>query len=427
MTALYYRLFTFIFLLIFGTKVFCQNNYELLYLSNDFDQIISIAQKKSSIDDYYWLSIILDKKGKPLNAIAELEDGMNKFPNNEKLEIELANLYYGTGNYLKAKPYLEKYQNNPDVFLKYVNVIEYQENNSLAIELLKERLIADSLNFHYLNLLGDNYMHIDSIQLAMKCYNRIFSQNPDDQLTAKKLANLNLKTKNYTDCSNICDTILKSDTTNTKFIKLKGVANFNNKNFLSAETCFGILNQMGDSSAFILKHLGISEFHNNKFQKSREHLLDAFELDSVDYETCFFIGKGYLNSPSPEKGLFYYNRVDSLLQADPKIISTLYAEKQSIYSAMNNYEEALNCYVLAYKYDPKPEYLFFIASMYQNNLQDIKNAYEYYNAFLKALPPKPESDHVFGENQITISLRKVAETNIESLKEELFFKGELPK
>jgi tetratricopeptide (TPR) repeat protein len=150
-------------------------------------------------------------------------------------------------------------------------------------------------------------------------------------------------------------------------------------------------------------------------------------LDSNDYETCFFIGKAYLNSPTPEKGLFFYNRVDSLLQADPLIISTLYAEKQSIYSAINKYPEALNSYELAYKYNPKPEYLFFIASMYQNNLHDKKSAYTYYNRFIEQLPPKPDSEHIYDENQITVSLRKVAESNIEKLKEELFFEGELPK
>lgn len=416
-----------VFFFLIHQNILCQENFELLYLKQDFDKIISIAQTKSSIDDYYWLSLILDKRGKPLSAIDELEEGINKFTNNQKLEIQLANLYYETGNYLAAKSYLEKHQSIPEMFLKYINVIEFQENHAFAIELLKEKLIDDTLNFHYLSLLGDNYFQADSIESAIKCYDRIFTQNPKDQSTAKKLASLYLKTKQYKNCIEVCDTILASDSLNVKFFKYKGMAYFNDGNFLNAEPFFDFLFQKGDSSKFILKHLGICEFHNSRFKKSREHLLDAFKLDSNDYETCFFIGKGFLNSSSPEKGLYFYNRVDSLLQADPKIISTLFAEKQSIYSVINNHEEALKCYILAYKFNPKPEYLFFIASMYQNNLQDKKSAYKYYNSFLEKLPPKPESDHIFGEKQITVSLRKVAESNIEKLKEELFFEGELPK
>lgn len=426
MTALNYRFSIFIFLLIYSTTVFCQDNYELLYLNNNFDQIISIATNKNSMDDYFWLSLILDKKGKSIEAINTLEEGVLKYADNARLEIELANMYYETGIYAKALPYLKKHQANPGLFLKYIVVLEFQEDHNTAIKLLKRELIEDSLNLNYLSHLGDNYFDIDSIELAISYYDKILKQNPNDQSTAKKLASLYLKTKKYAKCVEVCDTILDSDSSNVKFIKYKGMANFNNGNFLDAEACFTFLNNSGDSSKFVLKHLGISEFHNSKFKKSREHLIDAFKLDSNDYETCFFMGKGYLNSPTPEKGIYFYNRVDSLLQADPLIISTLYAEKQSIYSSINKYEEALNCYMLAYKYNPKPEYLFFIASMYQNNLDDKKNAYKYYNLFLEKLPPKPESEHIYDEKQITISLRKVAENNIIKLKEELFFEGELP-
>ncbi len=422
-----YRIITFIFLIHYSTEFFGQNNYELLYLNNDFDRIITRAINKNTIEDYYWLSLILNKQGESLAAVNTLEEGVEKYPNNEKLEIRLTNLYYETGNYVAAQPYLERYQVIPDIFIKYIDVIEFQENHILAIKLLKEKLVRDSLNLKYLSHLGDNYFNIDSIEPAIIYYDKILKQNPDDQSTAKKLASLYLKTKKYGKCIEVCDTILASDPSNLKFIKYKGMAYFNKGDFLKAETCFSYIYNNGDSAEFILKHLGICEFHNSEFKKSREHLTDAFKLDSNDYETCFFIGKGYLNSPTPEKGLYFYNRVDSLLKADPKIISTLYAEKQSIYSAINNYEEALKCYKLAYKYNPKPEYLFFIASMYQNNLQDKKSAYKYYNSFLEKLPPKPDSDHIYGENQITVSLRKIAESKSQKLKEELFFEGKLPK
>lgn len=416
-----------IFLFHFKIKVFSQNNYELLYLTNDFDKIMATANDKNTLDDYYWLSLIYDKQGKPFVAINILQDGAKRFSDNQKLEIQLANLYYETGNYVAARPYLEKYLCNPEIFLKYINTIEFQDNNVLAIKLLKEKLNDDSLNINYLSHLGDNYYQIDSIELAIQYYDRIFKQYPNDQSTAKKLANLYLKNKNYNKSIEVCDIILKADSLNLKFIRIKGIANYNKKGFLNAESCFEFLYMHGDSDKFILKHLGICQFHNGKFKESKEHLIDAFKLDSNDYETCFFLGKGFLNSPTPEKGLYFFNRVDSLLQPDPLIISTLYAEKQSIYSAINKYEDALNCYMLAYQYNPEPEYLFFIASMYQNNLHDNKNALKYYTSFLKVLPPKPDSDHIYTENQITISLRKVAESNIEKLKEELFFEGELPK
>jgi tetratricopeptide (TPR) repeat protein len=272
---------------------------------------------------------------------------------------------------------------------------------------------------------GDNYYQLDSIELALKYYHKVFDRNPADQSTAKKLASLYLKNKDFKKSIAICDTVLKSDSTNIIFLKIKGMASFNKNDFKTAEACFDYLYRKGDSSKFIVKHLGICEFNNSKFSTSRGHLIKAFEMDSNDYETCFYLGKGFLNSTTPEKGLYFLNRIDSLLQPNPLILSALYDEKQSIYSTVNNYNEALNCYKIAYRYNPKPEYLFFIASMYQNKLNDSQKALEYYSRFLESLPPKPDSEHKFEENQIIISLRKIAEDNIVKLKEELFFNGKL--
>ncbi|MCW0484860.1 hypothetical protein [Gaoshiqia sediminis] len=188
-----------------------------------------------------------------------------------------------------------------------------------------------------------------------------------------------------------------------------------------------MLLDQGDSGKFVLKNLGVSEFRNSMIKESREHLIMAYQVDSTDFEINYFLGKAYLNSPTPETGLYYLNRVDSLLQPDPKIISALYYDKQSIYSTIGKYNEALKCYEISYKYNPKPEYIFYIASLYQYKLDNKKKALEYYEHFLTLLPPKPESEHIYDEKQITVSLRKAAETNIIELKEELFFKGELNK
>ena len=56
----------------------------------------------------------------------------------------------------------------------------------------------------------------------------------------------------------------------------------------------------------------------------------AYQADSNDFEIYYFPGKAFLYSPTPGVGLFYLNRVDSLLQPYPKTFSTLHNDKQSI-------------------------------------------------------------------------------------------------
>ena len=123
--------------------VVSQNNYELLYLKGDLDQIIATAQNKSTIDDYYWHSFVINKQGKPLEAIAILEEGIKNYKKNEKLELLISNLYYETGDLLKAKPYLEKYQENPEMFMQLIKTLEFENNYISAIELLKNKIATD--------------------------------------------------------------------------------------------------------------------------------------------------------------------------------------------------------------------------------------------------------------------------------------------
>lgn len=405
--------------------VFPQSNFELLYLKGDFEQILQKTQKLSTVDDYYWHSVAQNKQGKTLEAIEILENGNRQFEESQKIESLLANYYYTTGKYSKAKPYLLKYTDDPELFMQLINVLEFENNYTLALNLLNQKITHDSLNLQYLTHLGENYYSIDNADLAVKYFEKALSLNSEDQLIANKLANLYFKEKRYVKAIEICNIVLKNDSTNKKFVKIKGMSSFNEGDFKTAETSFNYLLNEGDSSSFILKHLGISEFNNSLFKISKEHLLLAFSLDSNDVETCFFLGRGFLNSQTPETGLYFFNRADSLLQPNPLVLSALYSEKQSVYSTLENYDKALHCYEMAYKYNPKPEYLFYIASLYQNKLNDKKRALEFYEKFLNKLPPKPESDHNINKNQIIISLRKTAESNIVLIKEELFFNGKL--
>jgi len=413
--------------ILISLNVFAQDSYEILFIKGDYENILHKSKGLDSRTDYYWNSLILDKQGQSLSAIDVLYEGLDKFSNDQTLEKLLIDLLYETGQYSETKPLLSKYLDNPDVFLKQINILGFEGEYQMAINYLLDRIKSDTLNIEYLSLLGDYYYQIDSITASIKVLEKLVILNPNDQKKLNKIANLYIKDKDYEKAIKICDIVLLSDTINKKFTRVKGIASFNKKNYDIAAKCFKLLNEQGDSGKFVLKHLGVSEFKNSMFKESREHLLKAYKIDSNDFEINYFLGKAFLNSPTPETGLLYLNRVDSLLQPDPNIISTLHLDKQSIYSAIGKYNDALKSYEMAYKYNSKPEYIFFIASLYQHKLDNKKKALEYYEHFLTLLPPKPESEHLYDEKQITVSLRKAAETNIISLKEELFFKGELNK
>jgi len=402
-----------------------QTKYELLFLQGEFEQILLDSKELEVPEDYYWNAAVLSREGKAIEAINVLESGMSNFEDNEQIELLLSELYFNNGQFPKAKPLLIKHQDSPGKLLQLIDILEFEKNYIDAIALLDKKIVEDSLNIPYLVHLGENNYQIDSIEKAIGYLEKVISINPEDQVTANKLANIYLKIKNFERILEICDPFLLNDSTNKTFTRLKGMASFNLDNFKTSEKCFNYLLIEGDSSKFILKHLGISELNIMSWHTGRDHLKLAFQLDSNDFETCFFLGKAFLNSMEKETGLWFLDRADSLLQADPLILSVINIERQSIYAALEQYDKALEHYQIAYDLNPRPEYLFYMGSMCEYGLKDRKKAVEYFELFLTKLPPKPEPEEGVRESPFTVSLRKVAEENISRLKEELFFEGKL--
>lgn len=407
------------------SNTLAQRNYELMYVKGSYDEILKESNSLKDTADYYWNSLVYDKQGKTFKSISVINEGLEKYPGNKILEKQLADYLYRTGQFSKARPLLTKYSKSPEMFVKLVKTLGFENEYQTAISLILERTVLDSANIEYLSLLGDYYYHIDSLFASIKVSEKLLILNPNDQGNLKKLANMYIKIKDYEKAIKVCDIVLVNDSTNKMFTRIKGIASFNNSDFVVAVECFKSLIEQGDSGKFVLKHLGICEFKNDLFEESRSHLLLAFEKDSNDFNICFFLGRAFLYSSSPEDGLYYLDRVDSLLQPDPKTISAIYFYKQEIYNAIGRFEDALINYQAAYKYNPNPEYIFYIASLHQYKLDNKNKAIEYYERFLSLLPSKPELKNIEDNRQITVSLKEAAEANIKYLKEQLFLKGKL--
>jgi tetratricopeptide (TPR) repeat protein len=402
-----------------------QGNNEVHFLKGDYASILNNTGDAGSAEDYYWISLALEKTGKSLEGISLLEQALIEFPESILLERILAKMFFNTGQFYLAKPYLIKYQKNPDEFLMLIKVLENEAEFVEAISLLKVRLSKDSTNIDYLKKLGDYYNQIDSLDAAILQYRKLVDLNPNDQLSLAKLANIYLSKKSYAAAISVCDSALQIDSTNKVIIKIKGFALFRKGEFESAKSNFSYLLEEGDSGIVLLKHLGISESKSYAYHDSRKHLLMAYEIDSMDYEICFFLARGYLNSRTPEAGIFFLDRADSLIQADPAILTTIYTEKASIYSTLEMFDEVLYYYLLSYKKSYKPEYLYYIGSLYSYRFNNKQKALEYYSRFLEELPDINQPVNNSLKNQSTVSMKKVASEQIEILREELFFEGAL--
>ena len=414
------------------TQVKGQSEYKLLYLQNQWDSIIHKAKTNTKADeatanDYYWYAIALNETGNIQECISILNNGLQDFPDNSEMNHLLAGIYFKNGNYAKAMPILEKYQKDTESRIKRAKIYEFRDNYPKAITIFRKLYRADTANIMYLKHLGNDYYKTDSVAKAISFFRKVLHYNQHDQPVAYKLSRIYLKSGEHKKALEICKPILKNDSTNLKFLNQAGYVYYKWKKYSSASDIFSKALSLGDSSAFVFKHLGISEIASRSFKKGRNHLLKAYKRDSTDFKTCFFLGRAYLSSMYKEKGLYYLEKADSILQPSPSVLAMVHQEKASIYSELKQYNSALQMHEKSYRLTQNPKYLFHIASLYQNRKDDKQKALNYYRKFLEQLPEKQDSEDKKNKKGINISLKKVAKKNVKTLKEDLFFEGKTPK
>jgi tetratricopeptide (TPR) repeat protein len=412
-------------LLVLSIQVFSQAEYELLYLQRQYDEIAEKSSGLVSAEDYRWNGIATRLSGDLAGSIQITGQGLDAYPGDRELEMLLGDLYFSAGRYSAAKPILVKYQDNREYFLKLIRVLEFESEHSRAITLLKNKLAEDTLDIEYLGKLADNYLKVDSVSDAKIVLKTLISLDSADQRSLARLANVHLESKEYAEAIMVCNRLLEIDSTNLTVHRIKGFSSFRNGMFPDARKSFMVLYDHGDSGKVVLKHLGICEIKEYKYSDARKHLLQLFAMDSTDHEVCFFLGRAFLNSGDPLRGLYFLDRADSLAQPDPQVMTAIYIEKVTLYTALNMYAEAVSTYEKAYAYNPKPEYLFFMASSYEFNLNNKKKALELYEKFIKCLPSAPAESDDPTNAQRSMSMKEIALRKISSLREDLFFLEDL--
>lgn len=409
-----------------------QTHIEISFIKGNHQEVLAATAGLSSTDDFYWHAQALAKLGSLAQATKVLEKGLQDSIHAAQLEPLLAQFYYQSGMYHKALPLLYKHSKRTELFPMLLSVLEFSDRYAEAIALNKTKLMTDSLNADTWKKLGNQYYAVQLFDSAQLAYKHALQLNPQDLATAYLQANLLIKTKQYAEAIEICDQMLTIDSVNIKFTNAKALALFKNKSYARAGKYFDKSLQLGDSSRFVLRHLGISKVISGLYYEGIDHLSIALKGDSTDVEANFFMGKAYSFTDTCEKGLYYLNIADSLMKPNASVLANIWIEKHHIYSSLGQHQNSVRCIEEAYKLSPAPEYLYHMANYYQYEMGNSEKALLNYERFIKSLDAITPPNTVHSDTAMaitpqggTINMRQTAEKNIRALREELFFQNNL--
>lgn len=412
----------------FNNSLLSQNNYKLLFVEAKYDKIENLSKQmldsdNSSIDDFYWHAFILHEKGELAQSIDILEKGHSKFTTSDILKRQLADYYYELGDYFHAKEYLVEFTNDFSCAIKLCEIHEINSDYNEALKLLLSLSKTYKNNILCIKHLAYNYYKLEKFDEAELYYLIAHDIYPQDQSVAAKLVNIYNSKDSYKQSIKISNIILKQDSLNTAFLKYAGYAYLKEDNYTKALTLFKKLYTKGDSSAYVLKHLGVAELKLEMYEEAQKHLYQSYLKDSSDYQVCYFLGTSYINTENKNEGLLYLNKADKGLQPKQSTQIAIYHAKASLYKEMKVFDKAIDLYIDAYKLEANPRDLFYIASVYKNDVKNNKKALEYYNFFLKNIESEKEEESSNPSPAVSsgITYKEIAERNIEEIKKELFF------
>lgn len=400
------------------------------YYEGNYEAVIlmcreNLARGDSSFNQYYLQALSQVQLGKTGQAAGTLEEAMLQFPEERSVRKLLAAQYFESGDYLRADSLYSMLvaEDSTDLsaWLKLAEIASARQGYQRSITRLNQVLDLDTSNLKGLMLMGDILTRQDD-SIAMVYYQKALRNYPENQQAAYALANLNIQRDMPATAAMICEQILEKDSTNIKFRKLMGFAFYRDGKPHQAIPQFEIATDLGDSTFFTFKYLGISRYLTMDFPGAVPPLEMAVNKDSMDADIHFFIGASLANTTRKEEAMHHLDKALALMQPDPAAVAKIYAEQGNLMRLEMKYEHAYDLYRQSWEADTtRPLPLYYMASILDNSLHRSREALVDYQRFIDQLDQLPVSDR---ENKQIPTIRDIVEDRIIQLREELFLKDE---
>jgi tetratricopeptide (TPR) repeat protein len=396
----------------------------LLMLKSKYEQAL-ILSTKLIIEDpqnaqLYYLKAILNKQ---LYHYTESSNSIVKAleiePNNIEFLNEYASVLVKRNRDIEAlKVYkkildLDKFNINSGIFLSN----HYLKNKQIekAKDVLLNLHSKDTLNSYFTRNIGLCNIRLGKKDEALKWLNLTLELDSTDVKAYVLLARIYSATEEFDLALENIEKAIELDPLNKEhYIQAGDVHVIRNHNFRAIPMYLKAY-EIG-KEPYDARNLGFCYYKIKKYEKSK-HYLKIADADGLDMQVKIYLGNIYQKFNQMDSSLSCFNAALDLLKPDYGTIFSLHKSKAESFYYLNEFEKAIDSYLLAYNtiseelwldWD-KSSILVDIAAIYAEKLNDKHTAISYLEKV-----KKPEI--AFNKNYFDY-----AQQQITKLKEELFF------
>ncbi|PCJ26998.1 MAG: hypothetical protein COA97_04705 [Flavobacteriales bacterium] len=298
-------------------------------------------------------------------------------------KIALCN--YKLGRLQSAKKIYLKILTKDSINISVLNqlaIIYLKESNYKKSQEQYQKLInIDASNSYYHKKIAEIYLKKADIENSIFHFEKAHLYNPSNIEVIVELSRIYLGLKFYV----IVDSLLSKgrvlDATNVKLILYQAKSAYMQKNYPSViNNVNQILTSAKDTSAYLLKLLGISNFHVKNYQNAIV-ILEKITDDNKQSEIIhYYLGLAHREAGNINNSIKYFEK--AINKGISNNISTYYTNLAVSLEEKGMFKESINAYQAAYKSSKDKILLYHLARNYDSYYKNKKTALKYYEMYL---------------------------------------------
>lgn len=400
-----------------------------LFINEKYERVIHLADSEikngsANPDLYYLLGRTYSELSKYDSALYYYQLSLKTDSDNLRILSATGQTFTALGRYNEAiKVYQAIFQKDSSSLksrLQLANLYVVINRFTEAGKHFKYLSALDTSNYFYYKQLGRCYQELGDTNLAIDRYLKAHNLNGYDLAVVSRLINLYLQKKDFDNGITLANKGLVIDSMNTDLRKQRAYLYYLTGQYNLAIQDFSRMTTAGDSSIFTLKYRGLCYYQEKYYQEARMDLYKAYHKDTLDAETCFFLGLSCRWSREEEEGVKYLNKTIHLLNPDPRQISRVYVELAGVYQVLHMFDKTLESYQKALEFTNNKDVIYYrLGQVYEENLKDKKMAIEYYQKFIDT---RTLEYQLYDPSTETMApVLESVQNKINRLKEDLFF------
>lgn len=338
-----------------------------------FTALIADAQNASAI-----------RVGDSLYALGDYSNAIQAYEQTERSEDKIARSYNAIGNTTKALEYYEKallrQEANPLTQYNYGKLLlkatQYQKADSL-FQLLTKASPKNPEFVYQLGLVKEK--RNDSTAFPMFLYAYVLDKNHQNALY--KFAKYSAEGRNFNKAKKLIEDGLEADPNSTRFLQLKAVVAYVQKEYHLAASTYETLLERKQSNIQLHENLAVSYSQTNRFEEAIEqYTILINEYDDKNPSWHFSIAKNFEALRYLDKAQHHFE-IAILLQDLP--LDESYFALASVFKKQQAYKKQFEALQKAVVENPENQAaLYFLATAADNYFEDDASVIPYYETYL---------------------------------------------